>query len=193
MNPIAALRPPMKKMKRTIIHVRFWKTCWAVTRYIPRAFVVKRVHGLDFFKPESIDRFINRVKSIRPNSTRQWGTMSPAGMLHHLNLAVGGALGYYQLEDESYYLGRTVFKWILVDWYSEQPLGLRLPLSFVIPADKQFDFEYEQNRLLEIITAAGSATAKDFGPHPFFGKMSVKEWGKLYTMHVDYHLRQYSA
>jgi len=44
-------------------------------------------------------------------------------MLHHLNLACGGSQGFYDLPDESYLISRTLFKWILVDWYSEQPLA----------------------------------------------------------------------
>jgi hypothetical protein len=46
-------------------------------------------------------------------------------MLHHLNLACGGSQGFYDLPDESYLISGTLFKWILVDWYSEQPFGLR--------------------------------------------------------------------
>jgi Protein of unknown function (DUF1569) len=30
-------------------------------------------------------------------------------------------------------------------------------------------------------------------PHPMFGKMTPKEWGKLLQIHVDYHLRQFAA
>jgi len=70
--------------------------------------------------------------------------MEPAQMFHHLNLAFGGALGYFDLPDESYLLSRTFFKWLLVDWFPEQPVGLRLPLNFVIPHDQYFDFDKEQ-------------------------------------------------
>jgi hypothetical protein len=54
-------------------------------------------------------------------------------MLHHLNLACGGSQGFYDLPDESYLISRTLFEWILVDWHSEQPVGLRLPTGFKIP------------------------------------------------------------
>lgn len=183
----------MKKMKRTIVNARLWATGWAILRYLPRAFRLKPVNGLDFYAPETIAKFIQRVKSVRPDSIRQWGTMSPAQMLHHLNLAIGAPLGYYELQDESYFLSRTLFKWITVDWFPEEPVGLQLPLSFVIPHDQQFNFEYEQGQLVKIITAAGQAQPDDFGPHPYYGKMSYKEWGKLFIIHIDYHMRQFSA
>jgi Protein of unknown function (DUF1569) len=36
-------------------------------------------------------------------------------------------------------------------------------------------------------------TADAWKPHPMFGKMTAKEWGKLLQIHVDYHLRQFAA
>ena len=119
--------------------------------------------------------------------------MKPDQMLHHLNLATGSALGYFDLPDESYLLSRTLFKWLLVDVLSEQPKGLQIPLNFKIPATKHFDFEHEKKLLLEIINkACNSNTIAKWGPHPYFGFMSENEWGRLLTTHIDYHLKQFS-
>ena len=115
-------------------------------------------------------------------------------MLHHLNLACGGSLGFYNLPDESHLTSRTAFKWILVDWFPEQPVGLRLPAGFKIPSRATFAFDFEKAQLLKILEAAWNArTADAWKPHPMFGKMTVKEWGKLLQIHVDYHLRQFGA
>jgi hypothetical protein len=48
--------------------------------------------------------------------------------------------GFYDLPDESYLTSRTLFKWILVDWYPEQPVGLRLPTGFKIAHSQRFEF-----------------------------------------------------
>jgi hypothetical protein len=115
-------------------------------------------------------------------------------MLHHLNLACGGSLGFYNLPDESYLTSRTFFKWILVDWFPEQPVGLRLPAGFKISHSQRFEFPYEKAQLLKILEADWNArTADAWKPHPMFGKMTPKEWGKLLQIHVDYHLRQFAA
>lgn len=115
-------------------------------------------------------------------------------MLHHLNLACGGSLGFYDLPDESYFSSRTLSRWIIVDWFSEQPVGLRLPADFKISPDEKFDFESERSQLLKILEVAWQARSRDaWKPHPMFGKMSVKEWGNLLQMHVDYHLRQFAS
>ena len=137
-------------------------------------------------------KIINRVNSLTPQSQRQWGTITPDQMLHHLNLATGSALGYFDLPDESFWISRTVFKFLLVDVLSKQPKGLQIPLTFKIPSIEHFDFEYEKKLLLEIIHKANtSKSTADWGPHPLFGKMSDKEWGRLLIMHLDYHLKQF--
>ncbi|MET4142057.1 DUF1569 domain-containing protein [Pedobacter sp. UYP1] len=129
---------------------------------------------------------------ITPQSQRQWGTMTPDQMLHHLNLACGTALGYFNLPDESFWLSRTMFKFMLVDVLSKHPKGLRIPLTFKIPPTEHFDFEKEKKLLIEIITKASqSKSTGDWGSHPLFGKMTDKEWGRLLTMHMDYHLKQF--
>jgi Protein of unknown function (DUF1569) len=172
----------------------FWITGIAILKYVPRSLRVKQVDGMAFFSDEKHSDFHNRVLRITPENPRQWGTMSVSQMLHHLNLACGGALGFYQLPDESYPVARTVFRWILIDWFPEQPVGLRRPKGFKIPHDAQFDFAFEKQQLLKILDAAWRATAaSDWGPHPMFGKMSVEEWGKLLQIHIDYHLKQFAA
>lgn len=119
-------------LAREVFTRDFWMTGLAILKYIPRSFRVKQVDGMVFFTQAKHDEFRDRVLQITPPNPRQWGTMSISQMLHHLNLACGGSLGFYALPDESYLLSRTLFRWILVDWFPEQPLGLRLPKGFKI-------------------------------------------------------------
>jgi Protein of unknown function (DUF1569) len=172
----------------------FWMSGLAMLKYVPRLFRVKQVDGNAFFTEGKRDEFHDRVRRITSANPRQWGTMTAAQMLHHLNLACGGSLGFYNIPDESYLVSRTVFRWILVDWYPEQPVGLRLPQGFKIPHGATFDFDFEKEQLLKILDAAWHArSAADWQPHPMFGPMTVKEWGKLLQIHIDYHLRQFAA
>ena len=172
----------------------FWMTGIAIVRHIPRAFRVKQVDGDLFFTEEKRQEYRRRVESVTPDSQRQWGTMEADQMLHHLNLACGGSQGFYDLPDESYLTSRTLFRWILVDWYPEQPVGLRLPTGFKIPHSQRFEFTYEKSQLLKILEADWNArTADAWKPHAMFGNMTPTEWGKLLQIHVDYHLRQFAA
>ena len=132
---------------RELFNGDFWITGLAILKYIPRSFRVKQVDGMAFFTDAKHEEFRNRVLRIIPANPRQWGTMSVSQMLHHLNLACGGSLGFYTLPDESYFVSRTLFRWILVDWFSEQPIGLRLPKGFKIPQTAEFHFDFEKQRL----------------------------------------------
>ena len=184
----------MASLAQEIFTSDFWMSGLAMLKYIPRSFRVKQVDGMAFFTEARHEEFRNRVLRITPANQRQWGTMNVAQGLHHLNLACGGSLGFYTLPDESYLASRTLFRWILIDWFPEQPVGLGLPKGFKIPHDAQFEFEFEKQQLLQIIDAAWHArSAADWAPHPMFGKLRVAQWGKLLQIHIDYHLRQFTA
>lgn len=181
-------------LAREVFTSNFWMSGLAILKYIPRSFRVKQVDGMAFFTDAKHDEFRNRILRVTVVNPRQWGTMNVSQMLHHLNLACGGSLGFYTLPDESYLVSRTVFRWILIDWFPEQPVGLRLPKDFKIPHDAQFEFDFEKQQLLKILDVAWSArSAADWQPHPMFGKMTPAEWGKLLQIHIDYHLRQFAA
>jgi hypothetical protein len=151
---------------REVFTSNFWMSGLAMLKYIPGSFRVKQVDGMAFFTESKHDEFRNRVLRVTPAKPRQWGTMSVSQMLHHLNLACGGSLGFYTLPDESYFVSRTVFRWILVDCFPEQPVGLRLPKGFKIPHEAEFDFDFEKQQLLKIVDAAWRARSPDdWGPH----------------------------
>ena len=94
------------KQSMNLLHALFTRNLLmsgvAIVRYIPRAFRVKQVDGNLFFTEEKRQEYRRRVESVTPHSPRQWGTMEVDQMLHHLNLACGGSLGFYNLPDESY-------------------------------------------------------------------------------------------
>ena len=181
-------------LAREVFAGNFWMFALAILKYIPRSFRVKQVDGMAFLTDAKHDEFRNRILRVTVVNPRQWGTMNLSQMLHHLNLACGGSLGFYTLPDESYLVSGTVFRWILIDWFPEQPVGLRLPKDFKIPHDAQFEFDFEKQQLLKILDVAWSArAAADWQPHPMFGKMTPAEWGKLLQIHIDYHLRQFAA
>ncbi|MEP7066378.1 MAG: DUF1569 domain-containing protein [Gemmatimonadota bacterium] len=166
----------------------------AMARDLPRAWRLKPVDGNLFFTEGKRQEYRRRIADLRPESPRQWGTMEVDQMLHHLDLACGGSLGFYDVPDESDVLTRTVGKWTTVDWFQEQPVGLRLPRGFKIPRAQRFDFAHERAQLLTIVEAAWNArTDEAWKPHPLFGRMTVRQWGKLLQMHLDYHLRQFAA
>ncbi|ANF52245.1 hypothetical protein A0O34_17725 [Chryseobacterium glaciei] len=129
------------KVKRSIINRYLLRSVCPIIKATLKEPFVKGIKGKDFFSQEMLLTLTHRINGITSQSKREWGTISPDQMLHHLNLPMGTALGYYELPDKSYLLSRTVFKWLLVDFLSEQPKGLQLPLNFKIPPPERFDLE----------------------------------------------------
>src|SRR6266481_9917366 len=143
--PIRFTDAKRTNLVREVFTSNFLMSGLAMLNYIPRSFRVTQADGMSFFTEPKHDEFRNRVLRITPASPRRWGTMNVSQTLHHLNLACGSALGFYKLPDESYLVSRTLFRWRLVDWFPEQPVGLRLPKGFKIPHGAEFDFDFESS------------------------------------------------
>ena len=163
--PAQLTKPRTTSFLRESFTSNFQMSGLAIAKYIPRSFRVKQVDGNLFFTEGKRQDYRRRVESVTPHSPRQWGTMEVDQMLHHLNLACGGSLGFYDLPDESYLTSRAFFKWILVDWFPEQPVGLQLPAGFKIPHSQRFEFAHEKAQLLKILEADWNARTADPGSH----------------------------
>jgi hypothetical protein len=87
---------------RALFDPNFLMSGVAILRDIPRVLRLKQVDGSLFFTEEKRQEYRHRVESVTPQSPRRWGTMEVDQMLHHLNLACGGSLGFYNLPDGSY-------------------------------------------------------------------------------------------
>ena len=66
----------------------------AMVRDIPRGLQLKQVDESLFFTEESGKRCRHRIERATLQSPRQSGTMNVGRMLHYLNLACGGSLGF---------------------------------------------------------------------------------------------------
>jgi uncharacterized protein DUF1569 len=182
------------KSIQSILNKQLWHSFVALVGYALKYLTVPRIKGRSFFTQHKYLELIKRIENLKEGASSNWGSMRVEQMLHHLNLSMGSGQGFYALPDESYLLSRTIIKWIVIDLYSEQPKGLRLPLSMAIPVEARFSFDQEKKQLLQILKSANKAiTNQQWRPHCYFGKLTANQWGKLCLIHVDYHLRQFSA
>ena len=69
----------------------------------------------------------------------------------------------------------------------------RQPTAFVIPEERNLEVEKARlDGLVKRFAEAGPAGLNP-EPHPFFGKMTVEEWGVLSYQHLDHRLRQFGV
>ena len=146
------------------------------------------------FEQSAVDELKARLARLTPDSPRQWGRMSPAQMLAHLNVALSHALGE-QKPPRMFvgYLFGPIVKRSLLD--PAKPMKHNAPTAPELRVRDDRDFDAERRALVERIErfAAGGPGQCTGHPHMFFGPCTPDEWAKLTYKHVDHHLRQFSA
>ena len=139
-------------------------------------------------------RLIDRISNLSGKETPLWGKMTAEQMMSHLVQA--GELPFEaSVPDRSKFMGRTIIK----------PLIL-----YVLPMPKEVKVSPEMNQqekgrpplgfdidrgllYTSIEKLATLPTDRICLDHPFFGKMSAKEWAVIAYKHIDHHLKQFGV
>lgn len=133
----------------------------------------------------------SRLAALRPDSPRQWGSMTPDQMLWHLNQFLEFALGegtYQRAKLPPIPMPIMRFMLIHLPW----PKGS--PTHPSARAQATHDFEAERARCRALIDRFVSRPID--GPWPedaAWGKVTGKFASKLQAKHFDHHLRQFNA
>lgn len=130
---------------------------------------------------------VQRLRQVTPERERRWGTMSAAQMLCHVSDQMRVALGEISGRDRTTLLRRTLFKWIALT--APFPRGIKTAREMLTsrPGDWAGDLAACET-LIESVGMGGAVA-----PHPVFGPMSPRQWGRLCWKHLDYHLRQFGG
>lgn len=140
----------------------------------------------------NIDELRNRLGQVRPDSVRQWGTMTPHEMLCHLSDSFSMAIGDRPASPAETWLMRTVVKWIALHTAVPWPKGVqtRPEVDPKRQGTPPAEFERDRERVLaqlQRFVQPGTRCCR----HPLFGEMTRAEWLRWGYAHVDHHLRQF--
>jgi len=145
------------------------------------------------FDAHDRDALLARLAQLRPDSPRQWGTMTPAQALRHCALALETATGDRPMKQKL--IGKILAPLVRKSILGDKPFGKNSPTdpSFRVPDER--DFIADRVRLSELIARFVERGPAEAGkaPHAFFGKLTGDEWGTLMYKHIDHHLRQFAA
>ena len=145
------------------------------------------------FNPADRDALARRFADLEAGAQRHWGKMDPAQMLKHCSLALGDPLGDRLVKQ--FFLGKVITPFIRSQVFGDKPFRRNSPTDPIyVVADFQ-DFETERTRLATLIDrVVQRGAAKTEGRvHPFFGRLSGDQWGRLIYKHFDHHLRQFGV
>lgn len=145
------------------------------------------------FNPADRESLSHRLAALEPTAQRQWGKMDPAQMLKHCSIALGDLLGDRPVKQ--LFLGKLITPLIRGQIFGEKPFRRNSPTDPIYVVSDSQDFEAERTRLATLIDrVVQRGTAKTEGRvHPFFGRLSGDQWGRLIYKHFDHHLRQFGV
>lgn len=145
------------------------------------------------FDPEDQKAILARIEALRPDSPRRWGKMDPAQALAHLAIAMDGACD--TAAQKQFLIGRILSPFILGTALGAKPFSKGSPTdpTYVVPDPR--DFAKEKARLLSEIDrfVRRGGGQPSYPVHPFFGRLTGAQWGRLTWKHLDHHLRQFGA
>lgn len=145
----------------------------------------------NLFHPKDREALARRLGQLEVDTPRRWGHMSAVAMLGHCAEGFRVAMG--EGPQRQNWKGR-LFAGLL----RRRVLGPK-PFAKGVPTDPCFqpvpsaDFQAERLRLATLLDRfvqrgpEGAAMAV----HPFFGRLSGLDWGRLMAKHLDHHLRQF--
>jgi hypothetical protein len=147
----------------------------------------------NLFEVTSAAEITQRIARLRPDSARQWGSMTAAQMLAHcsgwMSLAAGATTSPRTLAGRIF---GPIAKRVLL---SEQPIRRNMPTDPLLVVRDDKDFAAEQRRLIDWVErfSVGGPAQCTTHPHGFFGPMAPIEWATLGYKHLDHHLRQFGS
>jgi hypothetical protein len=131
-----------------------------------------------------------RLNAIRPDSPRQWGSMSVSQMLWHVNQFLAASIGEGTLTPQKSPLPAPLMRFFLI----YMPWPKSAPTNKSAVADCEHDLEAERARCKDLIAKFVSRAVEGEWPvDPSFGRVSGTFASKLQAKHLDHHFRQFNA
>ena len=140
---------------------------------------------------------LRRLGTVRADTARRWGRMSPHQMVCHLSDSFRMVTGEKAVSEIAHALNRTVVKWIAL--YAPLPwprgrVATRPEIDQLCGGTRPADFA-EDVRTLEALIERITAHPEvwEGRRHPLFGRMTSAAWLRWGYLHVDHHLRQFGC
>jgi len=148
----------------------------------------------NIFNEADKNEILQRIEKLTPTTKALWGTMNVAQMLAHCAHAAKLPTGEIKTKRVGFpinIIGALLKSRIL----GEGPLRKNSPTSTEIKITDQRDFEKEKADFIAALKklSEGGEKVANASQHPFFGKMTAKEWGRINYKHADHHLSQFGV
>ncbi len=139
-------------------------------------------------------KLIERLNRLSGAETPAWGKMTAEQMMSHL-VQAGDLPFEASVPDRSTFVSRTFIKPLILH-------VLPMPKEVKISAEmdqqekgrKPLGFDTDRALLIESMKKLGDLSLDhECLDHPFFGRMSAKDWALIAYKHIDHHLKQFGV
>jgi hypothetical protein len=139
------------------------------------------------------ETIVRRISALTKTDSRLWGKMSVHQMVCHLCDSFRLALGEKPASPASGFLQRTVLKWIALQAPMKWPkgVGTRPEVEQGVGGTAPVEFGSDRSELIRVCERFCAGAGDISVVHPFFGRMSTREWLRWGYLHADHHLRQF--
>jgi hypothetical protein len=147
----------------------------------------------NWLNPSDAAELLLRLDGLNAAARPRWGRFTAGELLCHLADPVRLALGDKQAKRVPGPLGLPGVAQAVV-WILPWPKGAPTATEFLPGGGMTHTttFEEDKQALLAVLRRFGETpSARAFAPHPVFGRLSRRGWGRLMWRHVDHHLRQF--
>lgn len=142
---------------------------------------------------EGVRLLVERAQRLQPHDAAKWGRMTATEMLVHCN-----KIHAYLLSPSTNAKRKSTVKQHLIRWLVLYILP-RYPRNATAPKEARTsgnvsstDFDEEKKTFVYLLDKF-SKTQNINHHHPYFGRLSTREWGIAMWKHTDHHLRQFGV
>ncbi|WP_281635711.1 DUF1569 domain-containing protein [Flavobacterium marginilacus] len=134
---------------------------------------------------------IDRINTLNPETAPLWGKMSVDQMLKHTNEVIIVAFGERNIKVNFFIrlLGKMSKKSTFNFGFNKNSPTAK---EFIFTG--KYDFEQAKSELIKNFSRFTEKPVPiTIMDHPFWGKMTYKDWNKLMWKHIDHHLTQFGV
>ena len=146
----------------------------------------------NIFESSVVEELKERINQLDENSKANWGKMSVDQMVSHCIAPINVALGTEKINVPIplRIMGRLMKK----SWLDAPEFKKNTPTAKEFIRKETYDFEAIKNELIKSVEKLSEGfQVVQLETHPFWGKLTEKDWNNLQWKHLDHHLRQFGV
>lgn len=141
------------------------------------------------WNPGCRQEILARFDKLTPDRRPVWGRMTSAQMLAHVVDPIKTAMGEKTVAPKPGAFSNPIVRTLII-FCLPWPKGAPTAPEFIHAHEEPFEYNLSAMRAaVEEFAAVGEAAHRH--PHPAFGQISGRAWGRLMYRHLDHHLRQF--